>query len=360
MRRSFVLVTTLAFLALPAVAGAVSWIPIVPCGGANQASCTPCDLFAAFHNILDLILQGITGPIAAFLIVWAGGMMLLGGANPKLYSQGKQMLTNTLIGVAIILLAWLVTNFLIKSLVTGSSADSWYQFSCPEGLSVIKPIETALPTGGPEPQLPAPTQLVAKNLGVNVPGSQIDVCGKDVKCNTPKPCNPANLAANLSNAAVLKAIMINESSCNYNPAPSGAGAYGLMQLKPETAAMFREQCDLYEKDENGDDKEPKVPLVLDAGWLQSELNAEDILCVANAYVDTLKGACGTSAAGIAGGYNGGIGACEPSVDCPNTPSCTGGQMARWECPWDDLAHLVPNKGFNETRIYAPKVSACAK
>jgi hypothetical protein len=131
---------------------------IVSCGSTGQAPCSPCDLFATFHNLLDFVLRDVTGPVAAGLIVIAGGMMLLSGGNATRFSSGKKMLTNTLIGVGIILLSWVFVNFLIKSLATGNQGDTWYQFSCPAGLSDIVNIETTFPSVTPPP---VPTPLAA-------------------------------------------------------------------------------------------------------------------------------------------------------------------------------------------------------
>ena len=137
------------------IVAAIVFIPmtahaaIVSCGSTGQAPCSPCDLFATFHNLIDFVLRDVTGPLAAALIVVAGGMMLFAGAKPKLYSDGKELLKNTLIGVAIILLSWVFVNFLIKSLSTGNAGDAWYQFSCPAGLSDIVNIETTFPSVTP-------------------------------------------------------------------------------------------------------------------------------------------------------------------------------------------------------------------
>jgi len=131
MRRFLPFIAVLALLLLPALAQAAPVeFPLVPCGSTGQEECTPCHLFEAFSRIINLVLFGITGPIAAFMIVLAGGMMLLGGAAGT-YSRGKTMLSNTLMGVTIILLSWAATNFLIKSISEGSGDDAWYQFSCP-------------------------------------------------------------------------------------------------------------------------------------------------------------------------------------------------------------------------------------
>jgi len=367
MRRTLIALALLGLLLTPAVAQAVDWIPIVPCGLNGQEACKPCHIFQTIKNLFDLILYGITGPIAAFMIVWAGGMMLLGGGDPGLYSKGKTMLQNTLIGVTIILLSWVMTNFLIKSLIRGGQGDNWNQFTCPAGLSAIAPIETTLPSGGPAaPALPAPTTLVPKFAGVPTYQDTFDICENNVKCPDPGSCpkfkEPLQKAG--GNAKILEAIMLNESSCLINPRPSGAGAYGIMQMKPATAATFRENCDLYEKKPDGSyelDKDGnKIPENIDAAWLQSELNLEKIICAASAFVDTLKAACGSNPLNIAAGYNGGPGACAPSVSCASLPSCVGGAMRRWECTWDNIAHTNPNRGYVETRKYAPKVAACAR
>lgn len=340
---------------------AVDWFPIVPCGSSGQAACTPCDLFKTFKNIIDLVLYGITGPIAAFMIVWAGGLMLLGGANPKLYSQGTTMLKNTLIGVSIILLSWLATSTLIKTLATGNAYDAWFEFSCPVGLSAIPPIETVLPTGGPKPVIPAATVLTPKFAGTATLADTVNLCGGDIKCPKPGSCPAqAKRTGKYPNAKLLQAIMLNESSCLVNPPPSGAGAYGIMQLKPETAARFRVQCKLTHKEKDKDGNDVDVPDEITPAWLTSEINLDKIVCVGSEFLKSLTGECGTDARNLAAGYNGGPGACKPSTDCAQVPSCSGGTMRRWECPWDNTAHTIANTGYIETRNYAPKVAVCAK
>jgi|GEM_PF-2288544 len=370
MRKVFFVGIILSLLLIPVLTSAALF-PIVTCGGTNangtaQVLCTPCSLFATFKNIIDLVLYGITGPIAAFMIVWAGGMMLLGGGKPALYAQGKELLKNTLIGVSIILLAWVVTNFLIKSLITGNQGDNWYQFSCPAGLSAITPIETALPTGGPQPVLPAPTEIEPRYAGVAAVGgisgglsggggSTYSTCNIGVECpgKTTPQCQKFAPLMRGENASILMGIMINESSCMIKPTEAGKGAYGIMQMKPETANANRRDCDVTE--------------TINAAWLRSEQNVDKIFCVANNFVNSLKRQCGTNPLNIAGGYNGGPGdsrnpgACTWSQDCKSLPSCTdGGPMRAWECPWSDPQHKYPDKGFLPTREYAPKVAACAQ
>ena len=178
MRRILSAIAVLVVLLTPALAHAAAVeFPLVPCGIGSQPVCTPCDLCEVTSRVINLILFGITGPIAAFMIVLAGGMMLLGGANPGNYSTGKKWLTNTLTGVTVILLAWVMTNFLIKSIApTGNDRGPWYEFQCPQYLQEIEPekeeVAPGAPAGLPLPP-PAPaTPPTAADVEV-VPGVKV-------------------------------------------------------------------------------------------------------------------------------------------------------------------------------------------
>ncbi len=392
MRRILLLIAVLAVLLTPSVAGAIPGIPIVICGVGDLKPCSPCDLFTTFKNIIDFVLLGITGPVAAFMIVWAGGTMLVSAGTPALYNQGKKLLQDTLIGVTIILSAWIVTNFLLKALVTGNQADNWYEFSCPAGLSDIVNIETAFPSGAPPaipPARPAPPSDIhaeypnaPTSLGATCLSQKYDLCnaigpnGQAYACGSCPAYenwddgsgNTSNLFAKFGNARLLESIMVAESSCRIK-ANSAAAAYGPMQMLVPTAAKHVQECQVYVYKTEGDPPQQVIATNPDgsqqyvnitAGWLMSEVNAEKIICLANAEINALKGACGSDPRNIAAGYNSGPGWCVTSRDCAGMNSCAGGQMKAWECPWDDRAHTVCNTGLNETKGYAPKVAKCAR
>ncbi len=150
-------------------------------------------------------------------------------------------------------------------------------------------------------------------------------------------------------ANLIKAIMIKESTCNIS-ADSGH-AYGLMQLVPATANIYKSFCGVTEN--------------ITSAWLKTPANASASICIASIYMTSLSetdcgGPNGDSIRGIAAGYNGGSGACNPSVDCKNDKSCEGSSVSvkRWECLYDDTAHKTCNTGYDETRDYAVKVLYC--
>lgn len=351
-----------AVFLLPHIARA-EFFPLIPCGSeaAGQVPCTPCDLFKTAKNLIDLVLYGVTGPIAAFMIVIAGGMILLGGEYPDRLKQGKELLRNTLIGVAIILFSWVAVTTLIKMLGAGSKYDAWYEFSCPIGLSNIPPIVTATPTSTAVVLPPRPVATPPPNVGARTMADVLPICGTTGANGKPFQCGDCTQKVDLATgktygsimqqyaggpvtASLLDAIMYQESRCQTGLA-SKAGAYGIMQILPSTANGFRGACGVSER--------------INAGWLMSEVNTEKSICIAAAYLKSLVGACGNSPVHLAANYNG-SNACAPSRDCANVQSCTGeGAMRRWECPWNDPQHTSSNTGFIETRKYAPNVGYCA-
>ena len=81
--------------------------------------CTICDLFKLIQNILNFAWIYITFPVAALMLAIGGFMMLVPGLSGEKgagsYSKGKKIITNALLGVAIVFLAWLGIDTLMKA-----------------------------------------------------------------------------------------------------------------------------------------------------------------------------------------------------------------------------------------------------
>ncbi len=144
-----IFIFALSFLIFPLVASAVDWLPLVPCGRSDQnnpntpeieGACTRCDSFKLVHNVISFILYGVVPPVAAVLFIFAGLMILLGGAMPKRIELGKTIFKNTFIGLLIILASWMIVNTFIQSFGPDRPEqikDSWFSFTC-RG-SIIRP-----------------------------------------------------------------------------------------------------------------------------------------------------------------------------------------------------------------------------
>ena len=118
---------------------------IVPCGRSTDdigteggeydetASCTLCHLFIMLKNIFDLMLSLFI--VASILFITIGGVVyIVSTGNPNLTGMAKKIITNTLIGFALMLGGWLLVftllTFLSSQGMVGNGNDTWYQFDC--------------------------------------------------------------------------------------------------------------------------------------------------------------------------------------------------------------------------------------
>lgn len=123
----------LSQLVLPFAASAA----IVPCGGNENAaiqqlyqtnkpdaattqqllqnvqanSCHLSDLFKLIARITN-ILVGLAGIYAVVRIIIAGFTLVISGGNQELISAGKEGLTHAIIGFLLVMLAYLIVNFI--------------------------------------------------------------------------------------------------------------------------------------------------------------------------------------------------------------------------------------------------------
>src|SRR3989344_23950 len=343
-----------------AIKSSVSWWPIVQCGLNTKVTytdsngvvhdyskpCQRCDLFKLAKNLIDFIMFGLIPPIAVILFTWAGFLILISGGQGKGYTQGKTIFRNTFFGFLLIMLSWVVTNTIIRSIATDNVANNWWQFECQEKELFGAAEATIEPEAKPGEEK-EPQACLSQ-------GEQSNLCNLTaVACSNSKCGQYKSLADKYASGAatanLLKAIMVSESSCDISK--STASSYGLMMLSPNSITpSMKTDCQI-----SGD---------VTPSWLMNPANADKSVCLAAKYINSLTGTCGTSARNLAAGYNGGIDACNKSVDCAGETSCDGSPTRKWECLYDDKAHTIcnkdrPNTSYAETRLYAPKVAYCA-
>lgn len=106
----------ITFFALPADAYA-QFGPIVP----EVCRTCPCGfggVLAIIQNVVNFLI-GIGIIIATLIIVWGGILYVLSPANPESRSTANKMLINAVVGLLITLSAWLIVDFVMKTLYGG-------------------------------------------------------------------------------------------------------------------------------------------------------------------------------------------------------------------------------------------------
>lgn len=131
-----------ALLAFPIFFLAASPTPVdaalVPCGGTGQDPCTLCHLVVGISEIITYI-RDVMVFIALAVITAMGILYIVSAGNPDLMGTAKKGIIASLVGVVIVLFAWLIVNTVMFT-VFGAKSDlgvgvtfqgaSGFQFTC--------------------------------------------------------------------------------------------------------------------------------------------------------------------------------------------------------------------------------------
>ena len=123
----FVVVAILFALPLSAAA---QFGPIVP----EVCRTCPCGwggVMAIIQNLVNFIIA-LSIIFATIIIAWGGGLYILSPTNPEMRSTANKMLINAVIGIMVVLSAWLIVDFVMKTLY-GGQFGPWNSILIREG-----------------------------------------------------------------------------------------------------------------------------------------------------------------------------------------------------------------------------------
>lgn len=223
---------------LPAAAHAQSNLPLfdpewqlVPEAHELDADC-PVGSPLGFGGALQLIQNVMNAAISfgviimVLVITFAGILWLLTPTNPENHSQAKKVLTNAVIGLLILLSAWLIVDFVMKLLYNGNTSfGPWNEILTGGDICI-----TAAST----------TPLFSGNI-FSVPGQggsfSYPLTGSFGACNPATlqtAASQAGITLSASDARMFACLAGPESTCgtrlrNYNWG-RGSSAYGAFQV----------------------------------------------------------------------------------------------------------------------------------
>ena len=178
----------------------------VPCEGTE---CSACDLVTLIQRLLVWLI-GIIFVIFAVLLAVAGFGLVTSGGNQTALSDAKSKFTNALIGIVIVLAAWLMVDTLMRAILPGDTGTisgwgPWMEVQCFEQ-TYARPYSF----GRYALEVDNPDGTFASSSGAGPLGS-CDVAGSG-------PCSESALqAAGFGpHAAAAAQIAGAESGCNPN------------------------------------------------------------------------------------------------------------------------------------------------
>ncbi|MCA9363883.1 hypothetical protein KC727_01545 [Candidatus Kaiserbacteria bacterium] len=193
---------------------------LVPCTGPD---CNACHLVTLAQKVLRWLI-GFSVVVAGVIIAWAGFRMTMAAGNTGELEQAKGMIWNALIGIVIILGAWLVIDTLMKAFVgdsIGGEYGPWNQIQCVDQGSVVGTQDSAAgyTSGGELNSSKGGASLLTANVG-----------------GTP---------SHLKNFATLQAAGIGVSASGDCPHRNQKDCTSLDGMKPKTVQSivdFKNEC----------------------------------------------------------------------------------------------------------------------
>lgn len=134
--KEFIVFFTLILLFTPILTSAAG---LVPCGGPGESACNACHLLILVQNVLEVALRMAFLIIIGF-IVYGGFRWIFSLGKEENLKAGQQIITNAIIGLIIILTAWIIVNtvfWTIKQMGGDDYTGTWFHIECPEPGSIL-------------------------------------------------------------------------------------------------------------------------------------------------------------------------------------------------------------------------------
>ena len=116
---------------------------LVPCGRRSDAPATPefefcpcrlCHLIILTDRVIDFLITKTVFPLGILMIAVGGIMFVTAGGNPQRVANAKKIITTTVLGVVIILGAWLIVNTVLMLIGVADWTGletGWWKINCP-------------------------------------------------------------------------------------------------------------------------------------------------------------------------------------------------------------------------------------
>jgi hypothetical protein len=100
----------------------------------SQCTACPCGFGGILQLVQNLINAGVSLGVVAmiFVIAYAGASFMLNPTNPETRTKARSMLINVVVGMVVLLSAWLVVDFIMKTLYNdGAQYGPWNSILAP-------------------------------------------------------------------------------------------------------------------------------------------------------------------------------------------------------------------------------------
>src|SRR3989344_4550274 len=91
-------------------------VGLVPCGYGSLPACTPCHLFVLADFIVSFIFEMLALPILVVALLAGGVIWATAAGSTEKITQGRKIITGSIIGIFIAFGGWLIVDTIIVTL----------------------------------------------------------------------------------------------------------------------------------------------------------------------------------------------------------------------------------------------------
>lgn len=219
----------LYFLGLPALLGfpiSASAERLVTCTGVGDGACDACALVAMMNNIIGWIMA-VAVIIAAMLFVYAGFQLVVSRGDVARRESAKAIFINTIGGLVLLLLAWVVVDTIMKVLLDrDGEIGVWNEITCDKQPSIEGPSGALFSETGYDE--------VDYSLSGTAPRDTLPDGAVDPQDTLPSGSTGNELADSAARARLEEAGINTKSGVSYS---------GLQPHVIDRAIALKEQCD---------------------------------------------------------------------------------------------------------------------
>jgi hypothetical protein len=133
VRNIAVAVVALAVFVVPVMAQAQIFGALIPtCGGNFGEDCSFCNLLWMGQKIINFFIY-LSVVVATFLFTYAGVLYMTSAPNPGNIEKAHKIFWNVLIGLIVVLGAWLIVDTVMKVFYSESDFGPWNAILCQAG-----------------------------------------------------------------------------------------------------------------------------------------------------------------------------------------------------------------------------------
>ena len=313
----------------------------VTCEGTPSDPCDLCHVVQTSHNILEFLVI-IAVVIVILVIVYAGFQMAISAGNVQAKEDAKKYLVNGILGLILVLAAWLIVDTLMKIVVdedvqgkSGQRFGVWHEIVC-QSQPPVQDVRTTLPADD-----------------FDIPGRLSAARAAELGIDNMENVDPAQLAAGPTDADIEARVQNIQNSGDVEEMARAAAQEAGLSAEEEDyyVALVQQESSMCQLKTGPQTRHGRAygcsQMLLSTARGLDPSATPNRLVNDDAYSLTLGAQYFSSRLDMYGGdttralaaYNGGTKANNNSSNCP-------GQLA-WQC--------TANSGYRETRNYVASI-----